>query len=121
MHPMTDMLGQDVNLGDRIAAAFRYRPFNGTTAELRSGVVEGIIFRCSSQRNGSTGEKEAHLRVRWDSSSQDVQTKQGVEKLLAGRENRTGQQQDRPAMLDQDYRERTSDIVVSLRRFIKVS
>lgn len=120
MTKITDMLGQEVFVGDRIAAAFRYNPFNGTTAELRVGTVTDIVFRRSSQRAGSSGEKKFHLRVRWDASSQDVETKQGVEELLKKREERTGQPQHRPPKLDQDYRERTSDILVSLRRFVKI-
>jgi len=120
MTQITDMLGQEVFVGDRVAAAFRYNPFNGTTAELRVGTITDIVFRRSSQRNGSSREKEFHLRVRWDSSSQDVQTKQGVERLLKRREEKTGQPQHRPPNLDKDYRERTSDILVGLRRFVKL-
>jgi hypothetical protein len=118
MTKITDMLGQEVFVGDRIASSFRC--LYGTAAELRVGTVEDIVFRRSSQRNGSSGAKELHLRVRWDASSQDVETKQGVEKLLQKREERTGQPQPRPPKLDQEYRKRTSDIMVSLQRFAKI-
>lgn len=118
MTKITDMLGQEVFVGDRIAASFRC--LYGTAAELRIGTVEDVVFRRSSQRNGSSGQKELHLRVRWDASSDDVQTKEGVEKLLAEREARTGHPHPRPPKLDQDYRKRTSDILVELRRFAKL-
>lgn len=118
MTKITDMIGQEVQIGDRIAAAFRCS--YGTTPELRVGTVEDIVFRVSSQRNGSSKVKEPHLQVRWGASSHYTEIKLGVEDMHRERELRAGKPITRPSMLDKDYKEKTSDILVGLRRFLKV-
>jgi hypothetical protein len=53
-----DLLGQAVDVGDRVAAAFR----DSTQAELRTGTIVGF---------GERGNKLTII-IEWDSSSYDV-------------------------------------------------
>ena len=119
MTKITDMLGQEVQVGDRIAAAFRYRPFNGTIAELRTGIVVDIVQRQSTYRGGGLHVEDA-LKVEWDYSSEETT----IQDYLRDRHERAcekaGHPVEPPKFLGRPYKKKTSAIMVSNKRFIKV-
>lgn len=119
MTKVTDMIGQEVQAGDRIAAAFRYRPFNGTIAELRTGIVVDVIQRHSTSRGGRVPIEDA-LRVEWDYSSGETT----IQDYLRGRHEKAcrkaGYPVEEPKFLGRPFKKKTSDIMVSNKRFIKV-
>lgn len=119
MTKITDMLGQEVQVGDRIAAAFRYRPFNGTIAELRTGIVVDIVRRHSTHRGGRVPVEDA-LKVEWDYSSGET-TMQDYLKVRHEKDcAKAGYPVEPPKFLGRGYEKKTSDIMVSNKRFIKV-
>jgi hypothetical protein len=119
MTKITDMLGQEVRVGDRIAAAFRYAQYNGAYPELRTGVVRAIYKRKPMHR--SYGKQLVDcIEVDWDACSEDEHVKSLGETRHKAREIRAGHQLPRPTMLDKKY-EKTSSMMVEHKRFIKVN
>jgi len=118
MTKITDMLGQEVKVGDRIASP--RRTAYGTVPEMRVGTVIAIKQRRSTQKNrGNTSPKEDFLRVRWEASSYFAQIKLGVREMYENRLS-MGRPIGRPAILDNDYEPKVSEIMVSLKRFLKI-
>lgn len=118
MTKITDMLGQEVQVGDKIVSP--RRTAHGTVPEIRTGTVLAVTQRRSTQKNrGLTPPKEEFLRVRWESSSYFTQIKLGVQEIYENRLSR-GKTMIRPVILDNDYEPRVSDIMVSLKRFLKI-
>lgn len=118
MTKITDMLGQEVQVGDKIVSP--RRTAHGTVPEIRTGTVLEIKQRKSTQKNrGMPVPDVDFLTVRWESSSYFTQIKLGVQEMYETRlaRGRTG---DRPAILDNEYEPRVSDIMVSLKRFLKI-
>lgn len=114
------MLGQEVQIDDRIACSFR--TYYGTAPQLRVGVVVDIVDRKSSERTGLQGDArpiETHLKVRWTDSSDIVALNDGIRSLVdKGVANGISYSH---AATNQQYRERTTEILVRLKRFIKIS
>lgn len=119
MTDVSDMNGRFVDVGDRIAAAFRYRPFSGTVAELRIGTVVAIIKRRDTFHGGRKEPVDA-LRVEWDYSSQETVLQDYLVKKYQEDCERAGRRLDPPKFLYREYKKKTSDIMVSHKRFIKL-
>lgn len=115
MTKITDMLDQEVQIGDRIACAFR--TYYGTAPQLRVGTVVDIWQRKVSGRTGTSRVPEDHLRVVWDYSSDIAEQVILMDDLKASRAARG---RATPHAIDPKYRERTTDILVKLKRFIKL-
>jgi hypothetical protein len=118
MTKITDMLGHEVRVGDRIAAAFRYAPYNGSYPELRSGTVVEIFDR--KPMHSSYGKQDVTcLKVEWDACSEKEHVKLLMERRQKAKEEKVGHPLPRPAVMDALYR-KTSSIMVEHKRFIRV-
>lgn len=118
MTKIIDMMGQEVQIGDRIAASFRYRPYNGGYPELRSGTVVDIIERKPIHRAYGR-EPVTCLKVEWDVCSEDEHVKWLGERRHKAKEEKAGHSLPRPVFLDKEYR-KTSSMMIEHKRFIKV-
>jgi hypothetical protein len=121
MNKITDMLGQDVQIGDKIAASFR--TYYGTAPQLRIGTVVDIVERKSSERNGyPSGDArplETHLKVQWTHSSSTAEMNEKLKEMVDSRASR-GVSSDH-IKTNQEYPERVTEILVRLKRFIRIN
>lgn len=116
MTKITDMLDQPVGVGDRIVATFRVA--NRTVPAMRTGTVLAIVRQRSTQQNrGNSPEPEDFLRVEWDASSWTAEVNE-IGRKVAERRAARGITQPYPLAVEKVY---VSNIMVSLKRFLKIS
>lgn len=118
MTKITDILGQEIQVGDRIAAAFRYAPYNGSNPELRTGIIVKIYTRKPTHR--SYGREEVpFIEVEWDASSEVEHVRSMGETTLKRKEEQAGHPLPRPVYLDREYK-KTSSMMVQHKRVIRL-
>lgn len=120
MNKITDMLGQEVQIGDRIAKAH-----NGSYgAEMRIGTVVDIRKHRLNMRNGKGAVQnplKEVLLVRWENSSEKVAALERWDRDMAERKakgrNPPHVGWDHPFP---DYKVKTTPLYVEHRAFLKL-